>query len=81
MDMRVPPLVRPEDVASYKGPTLVLGADQDVSFPGAALLARAKELFPHAETELLEGCKHCPPIDAAFRAKAASRIEGFLSRR
>lgn len=27
------------------GPTLVLGADLDVSFPGQRLLARAGELF------------------------------------
>jgi pimeloyl-ACP methyl ester carboxylesterase len=80
MDMRVPPLVRAEDVARYAGPTLVLGADQDVSFPGPALLARAKELFPNAELELLEGCKHCPPVDPLFRARTASRIEAFLAR-
>lgn len=79
MDMRVPPLLKPEDVASYKGPTLVLGADEDVSFPGAALLARAKELFPHAEMDLLEGCKHCPPSDEAFREKTARRVGAFLS--
>ena len=81
MDMRVPPLVKPEDVAGYQGPTLVLGADEDVSFPGAALLARAKELFPRAEMELLEGCKHCPPSDDAFRARTAARVESFLSHR
>lgn len=81
LDMRIPPLVKPEDVAGYQGPVLVLGADEDVSFPGAALLARAKELFPRAEMELLEGCKHCPPSDDAFRARTAARVESFLSRR
>lgn len=81
MDMRIPPLVKPEDVAAYQGPVLVLGADEDVSFPGAALLARAKELFPRAETELLERCKHCPPVDDGFRALTAARVEAFLARR
>lgn len=81
MDMRIPPLVKPEDVAAYQGPVLVLGADEDASFPGAPLLARAKELFPRAETELLAQCKHCPPIDDGFRARTAARIESFLAKR
>ena len=81
MDMRVPPLVKPEDVAAYQGPVLVLGADEDASFPGTALLARAKELFPRAETELLSQCKHCPPVDDGFRARTAARIESFLAKR
>ena len=81
MDMRIPPLVKPEDVAGYQGPVLVLGADEDVSFPGTALLARAKELFPRAEIELLARCKHCPPVDDAFRARTAERVETFLAGR
>jgi 2-hydroxy-6-oxonona-2,4-dienedioate hydrolase len=81
MDMRVPPRMEPGDLASYTGPTLVLGADDDVSFPGAALLARARVLFPSAEVELLEGCKHCPPVDEAFRAKTAARVQAFLAPR
>lgn len=79
MDMRVPPLQRPEDVAGYTGPTLVMAADQDVSFPGTALLTRARELFPRAQLELLQDCKHCPPTTPGFRAQTASRIEAFLS--
>ncbi|MEO8904413.1 MAG: alpha/beta hydrolase, partial [Polyangiaceae bacterium] len=43
-DMRVPPLLRPEDVAGYTGRTLIFGADEDLSFPGASLLARAQVL-------------------------------------
>lgn len=78
LDMRVPPLTRPEDVASFKGRTLVLGADDDVSFPGPALLARARELFPHAEVELLASCKHCPPTEDAFRERTAQRVRSFL---
>ena len=81
LDMRIPPLVKPEDVAGYQGPVLVLGADEDVSFPGTALLVRVKELFPRAETELLARCKHCPPVDDAFRARTAERVETFLARR
>ncbi len=81
MDMRIPPLAKPSDLAEFttrKRPTLVLGADDDVSFPGHALVARAKELIPHAEVEVLEHCKHCPPFDDAFRTRMADRVHAFL---
>ncbi len=78
MDMRVPPLLTHDMLASYTGPALVFGADQDLSFPGAALLARARELLPQAETTLLTGSKHCPPMDADFRKSTADRVHAFL---
>lgn len=78
-DMRVPPLARPEDVANYRGKTLIFGADQDLSFPGAALLSRAKVLFPQAELELLSACKHCPPFTGSFRTQLAERVHRFLA--
>ena len=77
-DMRVPPLARPEDLSAYRGKTLVFGADQDLSFPGAALLVRAKVLFPQAELELLSACKHCPPLNDEFRSQLAARVHAFL---
>jgi len=81
MDMRIPPLAKPEELAAFTArgrPTLVLGGADDVSFPGAALVTRAKELIPHAEVDLLEACKHCPPFDDAFRASTANRVRRFL---
>jgi pimeloyl-ACP methyl ester carboxylesterase len=79
MDMRVPALARPEELQALKAPTLVLGADGDVSFPGQRLLARASELFPTlADRELIQGCLHCPPTTDAFRRWLAERISGFL---
>lgn len=77
-DMRIPPLAKPGDLAGVTCPVLVVGAELDVSFPGEALLARAKELLPHAETELLEGAKHSPPQTASFRERLSARIERFL---
>jgi 2-hydroxy-6-oxonona-2,4-dienedioate hydrolase len=73
-----PPLARPEDVAGWRGPVLVFGASDDLSFPGAALLARVRELFPGAETEWLEDCKHAPPFEDAFRERICERIGRFL---
>ncbi|WP_437604950.1 alpha/beta hydrolase [Sorangium sp. So ce834] len=78
LDMRIPPLAAPEALAGFARPALVFGADDDVSFPGAKLLARAKVLLPRAETELLEGCRHSPPTDDAFRARLGGRIARFL---
>lgn len=79
MDMRIPPLFRETDVADYRGPVLVMAAEHDVSFPGAALLTRAKELFPRAEVDLVLGAKHCPPFEPTFRARTASRVTTFLN--
>ncbi|WP_437893006.1 alpha/beta fold hydrolase [Sorangium sp. So ce124] len=78
LDFRPPPLATPASLAGFTRPALVFGADDDVSFPGAKLLARAKELLPRAETELLEGCRHSPPTDDAFRARLCERISRFL---
>jgi 2-hydroxy-6-oxonona-2,4-dienedioate hydrolase len=79
MDMRVPALARPEELTRLRAPTLVLGADGDLSFPGHKLLARAPELFPAlAGKELLADCRHCPPTTDAFRAWLSTRITSFL---
>lgn len=81
LDMRIPPLAKAEDLAAFSArrrPTLVLGGSDDVSFPGAAVIARAKELVPHAQVELIEGCKHSPAFDAAFRESTARRVTTLL---
>lgn len=78
-DARIPPCAREADVQGYRGPSLVVAADDDVSFPGAALLERAAALLPGAETELLEECKHSPAFDDAFRTWLAARVERFLA--
>lgn len=79
MDMRVPALARPEELAGLTAPTLVLGADRDLSFPGAALIARARVLLPSlVDAELLADCRHCPPTTEAFRAWLGARITAFL---
>lgn len=77
-DLRVPPLMGPADVAGFDKPVLVIGAEEDASFPGAALVARAKELFPHADTELLPGAKHGPSTTPQARAALADRISRFI---
>jgi len=78
LDMRIPPLARPEQLADLRCQTLVIGAEQDVHFPGRRLIDRVRKLIPHAEGELLPGSRHCPPFDSAFQDRMAERIERFL---
>ncbi len=78
LDMRIPPLAKPEDVAGIRCPVLVFGAEDDVNFPGVALIARVKELLPQAEAELIPGAKHSPPMTPEFREWSSRRVERFL---
>jgi len=78
LDMRAPPLAKPESLAAFDRPTLVMAGSDDVSFPGAALIARARVLFPHAVTELLPNCRHSPPSDEASRQRLSDRVASFL---
>jgi pimeloyl-ACP methyl ester carboxylesterase len=77
-DMRVPPLFDAGAFAGLRCPVLAFGAEKDASFPGRPLLRRIRELIPHAEVELLEGSRHCPPLTDPFREQMARRIEPFL---
>ena len=76
--MSLPPLGTPEALAGFRRPTLVIAASDDVTAPGATLLERARELFPHATLDLLPNCKHIPATDAASRARLCGRIASFL---
>lgn len=78
LDLRIPPSLRPEEAANLRCPLLVIAAEGDVSFPGEKLLARVRELTPHAEVELMRGCKHAPPSTDAFRRWLADRVGAFL---
>jgi 2-hydroxy-6-oxonona-2,4-dienedioate hydrolase len=60
--------------------TLVLGGDEDISFPGRAMVDRVSALLPGAKTELLERCRHCPPTTPEFRSWLAQRVTSFLER-
>jgi len=77
--MRVPPLARPEELARLTAPALVLGADNDLSFPGQKLLDRVAQLLPNLkDKELIANCRHCPPTTDEFRAWLSGRMSRFL---
>lgn len=77
LDFRVPQNVQPEQLAGFRGRAFVIGADDDVHFPGVPLLARAPSLFPRLQTKLLH-CKHNPPADPVFWAGLLDEVATFL---
>lgn len=78
-DLRIPPLATDADLRKLTMPVLALGAAEDISFPGDRLVRRLKEQVPHAEVEVIPGCKHCPPTTPEFRAWLADRLTAFFS--
>jgi 2-hydroxy-6-oxonona-2,4-dienedioate hydrolase len=79
MDMRVPRLATVDELAGLRAPVFIVAGDQDISFPGAKLVDRARQLFPTlAGHELVEDCRHCPPTTDAFRKWLADTLDGFL---
>ncbi|MCU0695343.1 MAG: alpha/beta hydrolase [Myxococcaceae bacterium] len=78
--MTIPRLARPDEFSGFTAPVLVIGADGDLSFPGEAVVARARALFRGpVESELLKDVRHSPPTTAPFRAWMAERLTRFLT--
>ncbi|MBA4192070.1 MAG: alpha/beta hydrolase [Planctomycetaceae bacterium] len=77
-DLRIPPLATDDELRKLTIPVLVLGASDDISFPGNALVRRIKAVVPHADAEVIAGCKHCPPTTAEFREWLAERLVTFV---
>ncbi len=77
-DLRIPPLASDEDLRKLTMPVMVLGAADDISFPGDAVVRRVKAVVPHADGEVIAGCKHCPPTTPEFRDWLAGRLAAFL---
>lgn len=76
--MKVPALAKVEELKALTCPVQVIAAEDDVSFPGTALLARARVLFPTlADAMLLPGSKHCPPTTDEFRSRLSAMVGEF----
>lgn len=78
LDLRIPPLATDDELRGLKMPVLVVAGDQDISFPGAKLLARVTKMIPNADAELLADCRHSPPTTDEFRTWLANRVTAFL---
>lgn len=79
-DMRIPPLATDAELRRLTMPVLVLGAAEDISFPGDAVVRRVRDLLPDAEGEVIPHSRHCPPTTPAFRQWLANRLVTFLDR-
>lgn len=77
-DLRIPPLASDEELRRLAMPLLVIGAGDDVSFPGEALVRRMARAAGHAETEVLAGSRHCPPFTDDFRNWLGNRLARFF---
>lgn len=77
-DLRIPPLATDEELRRLTMPLLVLGGEEDISFPGGAVAERIRSVLPHAEAEVIAGCRHCPPTTPEFRAWLAERLAVFF---
>ncbi len=64
-------------LVGFNRPALVVGAERDPLFPGEALLARAQQLLPQAETRMLPGSRHFP--SAHDLEEIARWLDDFLS--
>jgi pimeloyl-ACP methyl ester carboxylesterase len=73
-NLKIPPLASDEELQRLTMPCLVIGAEEDISFPGRELIARVKGVIPHVQTELLEKSKHSPPTTPEFREWLTERI-------
>ncbi|WP_298867961.1 alpha/beta hydrolase [uncultured Gimesia sp.] len=78
-NFEIPPLASDAELRQIQSPTLVLGADNDISFPGEKLVKRAQLLIPNCDVEVIADCKHCPPTTEEFRLWLADRVIRFLN--
>ena len=80
LDFRPPRPLHEGELAYFTAPVQVIAAEHDLSFPGTALLARAKTVFPNlAATELLANTRHTPAFTAEARQQLTRTIAAFLA--
>ncbi len=61
LDTQLPRMATEEELRGFDEPVAVFASEQDVFFPGAAVVARAREIVPNlVAAECLRGCKHIP---------------------
>ena len=77
LDAGLPRMATGAELAGFGGPVAVFACEEDVFFPGRAVLARAEEIFPNlGRAECLRGCRHVPS-KAGF-AQVNGAIRAFL---
>jgi pimeloyl-ACP methyl ester carboxylesterase len=78
LDTGLPRTATEEELRGFGGPVAVFASEEDVFFPAAAVLPRAREIFPNlALAESLEGCRHVP--SKAGLGRVNERVLAFLA--
>ena len=77
-NLNIPPLASDEELKRLTMPCLIIGAENDISFPGKQIILRSEKLIPFVETELIKGSKHSPPTTPEFRIWLKNRIKNFI---
>ena len=60
LDRELPRAATREELSAYDSPTLLFAAEDDLFFPAAEVVPRAREIIPNLETETLSGSRHVP---------------------
>ena len=81
INLKIPPLASDEVLENLSVPCLIIGAEDDISFPGEKIIERAESHIPVVETELLKNSKHSPPTTPEFRRWLAKRVKEFIKTR
>lgn len=65
LDTRIPKLLKTKDIQHFDKPVYIIGAENDVHFPGEKLIKRSKKLFKNLQgTHLLKNSNHMPSKDS-----------------
>lgn len=77
-NLKIPPVASDEELENLNMPCLVIGAEDDISFPGEKVIERAEMHLPKVETELIKDSKHSPPTTPEFRNWLGFRVKTFI---
>ena len=78
-NLKIPPLASDEELKKLIMPCLVIGAENDISFPGPKVIERAERYVPNVETDLIPNSRHCPPTTPEFRMWLGERVKSFIN--
>lgn len=79
VETELPAPVSRAELERFRSPALVVAAEDDLLFPGRAVLERARAVVPNlAGAELLRGSRHVPPH--RDRVATVDRLRRFLFR-
>lgn len=79
INLKIPPVASDEDLENLSMPCLVIGAEDDISFPGGKVIERAESHIPKVKTELIKESKHSPPTTSQFRNWLGNRVKTFIN--